>query len=215
VEITRRKILIATAVGVGGAGIATLAPRGVREIVPRLRAVATPDLPKAAVGPLPPEHRTTLLATAGALIGRSVPAGGEDAEPEPEALEPYRRMFEARSRSLRGYRELYGRFARSLEGRATAAGATAFATLPPWRRLEMVTDLCPPGRLARLRTGLTDPDRTRFRLYIVREILDLYSATGAWWALGFGPPPGIPRGLTGYTRPPEGLPETDTADGAP
>jgi hypothetical protein len=39
---------------------------------------------------------------------------------------------------------------------------------------------------------------------VVREILDLYAATGAWRVLGFGPPPGLPRGLGAYTRAPEG-----------
>jgi len=192
VEITRRNALIGAAAGVGLVGLAGLGLQERRALVGRLRTVATPALPAGAPGALPEADLALLLATADALLGG------------PRDLAPYRRMFEARSRSLPGYRELYRRLGRALERRAARERATSFVTLPVQRRQEILSDLCPPGRLARLRTGLTDPDRTRFRLYVVREVLDLYAATGAWRTLEFGPPPGLPRGLDAYTRPPAG-----------
>jgi len=209
VTITRRKLLIGTAAGAGVLGLAGLGAHGARELIPRLRAIATPSLPTGTPGPLPPDDRRVLRAAAAALIhhspGASHPSAGA---PSDEQLSASERMLESRARNLPGYRELYGRFVRALEARGAAltprdASSTSFAALSVAHRREILADLCPPGRLARLRTGLTDPDRTRFRLYVVREILDLYAATGAWLVLGFGPPPGLPRGLAAYTRAPE------------
>lgn len=197
--ITRRRLLIGTAAGVGIVGLAGLGARGARELVPRLRKVATPGLPAGSPGPLPAGELRVLLAAAAALVTRPdrTGAGSADNPPEGRELAPYRRMFDARARDLPGYRELYARFARVVDR------PTSFAALPIHRRREILSDLCPPGRLARLHTGFTDPDRTRFRLYVIREILDLYAATDAWRELGFGPPPGLPRGLAAYTRAPE------------
>lgn len=202
-RITRRNVLIGFAAGAGAVGLAGLGAGGAREILPRLRAVATPRLPDGAPGPLTTRQRRILLATAEALLTRT--SGRAAGSPRPDDLAPYERLFDARARQLRGYRTLYERFAAAVGREARERAGSDFVTLPAHRRQEILADLCPAGRLARLRTGLTAPDRTRFRLYVVREILDLYAATGAWRVLGFGLPAGLPRGLDAYTRPPEGL----------
>jgi hypothetical protein len=195
-KITRRRFLYGAAslaaAAAGGAGLL----HG-RRLLPRLRRAASPRLPDAAPGPLSRRLRTTLLAAVEALLPAADGAAGR-----PRAVAPYAGMLAARAEEIAGYRELYRRFAAAADRRAAAAGAPSFAAAPRPLRRRVLADLCPAGRLARLRLGLTDPDRARFRLYLVQEVLDLYAATGAWRALGYAAHPGEVRGLDAYTGPP-------------
>ena len=107
--ITRRRLLIGTAAGAGAIGLAGLGVRGARELVPRLRAVATPALPEGAPGPLPPDHRRVLLAAAAALLahpgelGEGAQGGPLEGSAQHRDLAPYGRMADARARGLPGY----------------------------------------------------------------------------------------------------------------
>lgn len=197
-RLSRRKLL-AGAAGLAGVAAGAVGFYEVFDLLPRLRRAASPRLPEAVPGPLDPELRSTLLAAVATLVISSTgPAEGT------EPLAPYRHMLESRSEGLPGYRELYRRFERAADREAAATGAPSFAQASETVRREVLATLCPAGRIARLRAGLTDPDRARFRLYLAREILDLYAATDAWVVLGYEAAPGTPRGLAAYTRPPAG-----------
>jgi hypothetical protein len=197
--ITRRKLLVGAAATVaaaaGGAGLY----HG-RDLVAWLRRVATPALPQAPPGPLPPPVLSTLLAAVEALLAT---APGPPAARDPR---PYADLLRSRAESVAGYRELYRRFAAAVDRRAAGTGAPSFAAAPLEQRRRFLAELCPPGRLARLRLGWSDPDRARFRLHVVQEILGLYAATGAWLALGYAAYPGQARGLDAYTGPPGSAP---------
>lgn len=149
------------------------------------RRAASTALPPASPGTLADATLRPLLAAADAVLG------------EPAARPQYAELLCSRAEALPGYRSLYERFAARLEEEAGAG----FPDLPRARRLEVVTRLAPPGRLARLRLGLAGDERALFRRYVVVELLSLYAATDAWTALGYGGWPGVPRGLTGYRRP--------------
>jgi len=203
--ITRRKLLLgaATLTGAAAGGVGLLRARG---LLPWLRRTASPGLSNAAPGPLAAPLRETLLAAVEALLAAAEATAGP-LKDDPQAAasfdaRPYAEMLRSRAEGIAGYRQLYRRFAAAADRRAAEAGAPSFAAAPPALRRRLLADLCPPGRLARLRLGLTDADRARFRLYVVQEILDLYAATGAWTALGYAAPPGVPRGLDAYTGPP-------------
>lgn len=195
-EITRRKVLIGSAGLAGAAAVAGAGVQGARELLPRLRRIASPALPDAAPGPLPPRLRATLLAAVETLLD-GADAGDADSE----------RMLESRAETIPGYLEVYRRFARQADARAEAEGAGSFADASPALRREILADLCPAGRLARLRAGLSGADgadRARFRVYLTREVLLLYAASGAWTALGYGAAPGSARDLESYTGAPPG-----------
>ena len=196
-KLTRRVVIAGTAVAAASASMAGLGWAGLRELYPRLRKLASPELPDGAPGPLSGSLRRTLLAVVESLLPGS--HGVSESAPD-----PYLRLLEVRAETIPGYRELYRRFERSANGMAREAGSESFVNASLEHRREILESLCPAGRLGRLTAGLVEPDRARFRLYLAREILELWQATGAWPALGFGTPPGRPRGLRRYTRAPAG-----------
>lgn len=186
--LSRRSLLRAGLVAAGAAagwgGFVALreGPETVASWRARLREAASPALPPAPTGPLDEGTLDALLAAAGAWVG--------DAAGEPR----YAALYRSRAESLPGYLRLYRRFVERL--------GPGFAAQTRDERLAAVTDLAPPGRLARVRLGLAGDERLLFRRFVALETLTLYAATDAWTALGYAAWPGTPRGLEAYTRPP-------------
>ncbi|MFW6175617.1 MAG: hypothetical protein ACOC7L_02215 [Acidobacteriota bacterium] len=196
-QVTRRSLLGGAIAGAGVAAGTVLvrgvpSPEGLRRMA---RRAASPELPEADPGPLEPPTLAALLAVARALVG--------DAAQEPR----YAELFRSRAETLRGYRQVYRRFVERLAESSTGPDESlaGLQALPPERPRSAVTRLAPPGRLTRLALGLSGSERALFRRYVVLETLELYRATDAWPALGYGSWPGQPRGLEAYRRPPEGV----------
>lgn len=195
-RFTRRSVVGGTLAGAGLAAGGLLVRRvpGPNEVRRLARGAASPALPEAEPGPIEEATLHTLLAVARALV--------DGAARSPR----YAELFRSRAERVPGYLRLYRRFARRLEREsATSAGRpVAFEDLPPERARRLVDRLAPPGRLARLTLGLAGDERALFRARVSLEVLELYAATDAWTALGYGAWPGRPRGLRDYRQPPPG-----------
>ena len=198
--LSRRRLLA----GVVGAAAATLAgggawllrgdlEGGVRRLYHRF---SEPPLPHSAAGELDAETAAVLAAAAEALVGA---AGRGDR---------YLAPFRWRAAHLPGHLELYRRFTRFVDAGARRAGAgRRFAALPPPRRRALLAGWFPGGRLRHLALGWAAPERMRFRLHVVHQILAVYADTDAWTDLGYDGWPGEALGLDAYRRRPPGAAE--------
>lgn len=128
----------------------------------------------------------------------------------------YDDLFRWKARNAGGYHALYRRFARDLD---RAAGSPAgFAGAPGEVRAAVMERAAAVRRminaddaLGGLRFAILEREWLLYERYIVRELLTLFSRTDAWLLAGYGPHPGVPRGLEAYRR----APATGTGGGGP
>jgi hypothetical protein len=122
----------------------------------------------------------------------------------PVELSHYTRYFQWRAENLPGYRDIYERFAQTLDAAAKRASHTGFVECPAAVQLRVLQDTTTNrGPIGALIRGMFDRTPLLFHKYIVREILTLFVRTDAWVLLGYEAWPGRPRGLERYTQPPE------------
>jgi hypothetical protein len=121
----------------------------------------------------------------------------------------YDDFFRHKSKNVLGYGRLYARFRDAADARARRLGAQSFEKADPNVRDKVlavageVRDTINRGdRLGGARLAVFDREWLLFERYLVREILTLFSRTDAWLLSGYGPHPGVPRGLDLYTRAP-------------
>ena len=195
--ISRRRFLgLVGVVAIASIVAAWLPTQWARQLVARARdwyrARTDPELPRTAPGPLSPRTLEVVQTTTARLVDT------------PVELSHYTRYFEFRAENLPGYREVYERFAQTLDAAAKRASHVGFVECPPAVQLRVLENTVPtPGPVGALIGGMFDRTPQLFHKYVVREILALFVRTDAWVLLGYEAWPGKPRGLERYTRPPE------------
>src|SRR5262249_23919518 len=117
----------------------------------------------------------------------------------------YEDFFRWKAANAAGYLPLYARFHAAVERAAKKRGAASYAAAdasvksavlaPAARVREMINA---DDKVGGLRFALFDRDWLLFERYIVREVLTLFARTDAWLISGYGPHPGVPRGLEAY-----------------
>jgi hypothetical protein len=114
----------------------------------------------------------------------------------------YENLFRWRSENLRGYNNLYNKFARALNSSAKrltgkdfigADRETQLRILDKTYQIRMST-----GKLNLVRFGIFERDWILFDRYIIRDILRLFIRTDAWIMLGYESWPGKVRRLRRY-----------------
>jgi hypothetical protein len=194
-NVSRRRalaLLAGGAVAAAGADLLRRSHRAApREWLRRVRTAASAvALPDGEPGALGPEARSTMLALPSALVDREV------------GTTHYDDFFRFRSESVRGYRALYESFSADLAAVAAGVSGASFAASAPAARRVMLRELgltsSPPGALRAL---LGDRRNLLYDRFVVRETLQLFSATDAWILAGYGAWPGQPRTVDHYLRP--------------
>jgi hypothetical protein len=190
--LSRRHAVALLAAGVVSAVSAGVLFRGrlrqwARDFVGR-RAV--PSLTDSEPGPLTSGTWEALLALPNALVDREVDR------------ERYREFFRFRTESLRGYRTLYESFASDVESRAARLTGRSFADSTAEDRRTVLQDLgLTPGLMSPWRALVSPRELLRYDHFIVREVLQFFSATDAWVHAGYGAWPGQLRTLEYYLSP--------------
>jgi hypothetical protein len=148
------------------------------------------DLPRTPTGPLTAAEVATLLAATEALIDLEVDSARYDD------------FFRWKAENVRGYRSLYASFVQTIDRQA---GGFEKAGAEQKRRVlskaSRVREVINAGdKIGGLRIAAFDRDWLLYERFIIREILTLFSKTDAWILAGYGPHPGVPRGLDAYLR---------------
>lgn len=118
----------------------------------------------------------------------------------------YEDFFRWKAANAEGYKNLYEQFRATVDG---AAGGD-FAAAAIDRQKEVMAKAArvrqvinADDKVGGMRFALFDRDWLLFERYVVREILTLFARTDAWVLSGYGPHPGVPRGLEAYRHAPE------------
>lgn len=148
-------------------------------------------------GELAPKELAALEASARALLGEGIDENR------------YRDFFIWKAANAGGYLALYKRFVQAIDEEARSYGGQEFTAAGVFiqkRALSKATEvrrlINEDDKAAGLRFALLDRDWLTFERYIVRELLTLFARTDAWLISGYGPHPGVPRGLEAYRRAP-------------
>jgi hypothetical protein len=203
---SRRRFLKVLAAATGGA----LALGGAAWSYARDRAATLyrrlAELPKEGPrGALTDHEVESLLAVTTAIVGTA--AAKIDAH-------RYEDFFRWHAENAAGYRQLYERFVKAIDREAMDMGEATFVASGADVRgralckAAEVREIINRGdRAAGFWMALFDRDWLLFERYVIREILTLFARTDAWIIAGYGPHPGVPRGLDTYKKPPEEPPE--------
>lgn len=155
--------------------------------------VELPD--EGELGPVSDQVLSALMATTTALLVEGI---------DPNRYEDF---FRWHAENARGYRRIYERFAASIDDAAGAKGFVAADRATQKKVLDKIADvrrtINANDRTGALMLALFDREWLLYERYVVREILTLFGRTDAWVLSGYGPPPGVPRGLAMYKQPPE------------
>lgn len=108
----------------------------------------------------------------------------------------YEDFFKWHAENAPGYKRIYERFAAAI-GDDDASRARALQKIAGVRET-----INRDNKVGGLRLALFDRDWLLFERYVVREILTLFGRTDAWLLSGYGSPPGVPRLLVDYRKPP-------------
>ncbi len=156
--------------------------------------LAFPGLDNTPTGPLNEQTLKALLATTEVLADN------------PVEKTHYERFFQWRSENLRGYKNLYERFLRTVNDSARRSHGCDFAECEVATRRRILERSFQvrnaSSRLEKVRIGVLERDWVQFDEYIVREVLSLFARTDAWIALGYDAWPGMPRGFVRYRQAP-------------
>lgn len=157
------------------------------------------ELPEEGeLGPISDAALSALMATTAALLVEGI---------DPNRYEDF---FRWHAENARGYRRLYERYSASVDEAARASGAAGFAAAERAVQKKVLDKIAgvrrtinANDRAGALMLALFDREWLLYERYVVREILTLFGRTDAWILSGYGPPPGVPRGLAMYKQPPE------------
>jgi len=189
--LTRRTVISAGSATAVAAAAGTIALRTgwLRELYLRL---AYPVPAPGVTGPIAGELTRTLRAAAETLLG--------DGPPADRAI----RMLGARAQELGGHLELQQRFGDWLDAGARRAGAESFRAALPTTQSEIL-ESCMRFRsnsdLRRAWYGVVFRDRVLWDRQILQPMLELYSRSDAWLAMGYDTFRGDPSGLDSYREP--------------
>jgi hypothetical protein len=196
---TRRRFLKVLGVATGGVTLAgALAYRHARSRASEYyrRWVELPQ--EGDVGPIGDAELATLVAATQTLLVDGI------------ELTRYEDFFRWHAENARGYRQLYARFTAAVDAEARALGASSFVKADPDTKKQILDKLAGVRRtinsddkVGGLMLAVFDREWLLYERYVAREILTLFGRTDAWVLSGYGPPPGVPRGLFAYRQPPE------------
>lgn len=155
-------------------------------------------LESTPTGPLDEPTARTLLAMTDALLVETPIAANQRTR--------YEDFFRWHAENVRGYRDLYLRFAAKANRAARRTAGHDFADCDVRVRRGVLDRLIPPraaeGRWERVRAAVLERERREFRTFVILETLQLFCRTDGILNLGYDAWPGTPRGLEGYRRPP-------------
>lgn len=186
-RVTRRNLIKILAVTIGGAAIGFTILKWQKKVIKRWLMPNLKDGPTDTLE----DGILQILLTATETIA-DVPI---------DTLH-YENLFRWRSENLRGYNNLYNKFARALNSSAKrltgkdfigADRETQLRILDKTYQIRMST-----GKLNLVRYGIFERDWILFDRYIIRDILRLFIRTDAWIMLGYESWPGKVRGLRRY-----------------
>lgn len=201
VLLSRRSLL---RFGLGALGVLTIAGGAARWLFwDRLKdaylRVAYPALAPGLKGRLDSTTLTVLIDVAELLLGA------------PPAAR-YSRYFEWHATHVDGYLSLYGEFVAYLDAQARKHQGLSFVDCSVEDRRAILMGIMRQrvdprmgSDLTRFWRGATHRRLVLFDRFVLQEILNLYSKTDAWLALGYEAFPGMPVGLEDYRQPPPGV----------
>jgi hypothetical protein len=189
---TRRRFLRRASIVVGGSVIAAAGAwryaRGAAADLYR-RIVELP--PGGDVAPIDPSELRALIAATKVLLVEGIDE------------RRYEEFFRWKSENAPGYKALYARFRAAVDSGGVFADAPLEQKRAILAKAKRVRDVInSDDKLGALSIAVFDRDWLQFERYIVREVLTLFARTDAWLLSGYGPHPGVPRGLEAYRAAP-------------
>ncbi|MBP0001949.1 MAG: hypothetical protein J7641_23650 [Cyanobacteria bacterium SID2] len=127
--------------------------------------------------------------------------------PQDIELTHYQDFFRWRAENLAGFKDLYEKFAETLDQKASQKQNCEFAQCDRETSLSLIQNVLPPqsrarrGRLEEAQMLLFGRDRWLFQEHIINDIFQIFARTDALKAIGYKHWFGQPRGLEEYRRP--------------